>query len=108
MCVHAKSLQLCLTLGDTMDDSRQAPLSMGFSRQEDWSGLPSPPPGDLTDSGIKPMFLRTLALAGVSLPLSANWEALTLCYSSLILVKMPLFISNYCLLNDLVETRRYT
>ena len=32
----------------------QAPLSMGFSRQEDWSGLPFPPPGDLLDPGIKP------------------------------------------------------
>ena len=31
-----------------------APLSMGFSRQEYWSGLPFPPPGDLPDPGIKP------------------------------------------------------
>ena len=34
--------------------ARQAPLSMGFSRQEYWSGLPCPPPGDLPNSGIKP------------------------------------------------------
>ena len=34
--------------------ARQAPLSMGLSRQEDWSGLPFPPPGDLPDLGIKP------------------------------------------------------
>ena len=33
---------------------RQAPLSMGFSRQEYWSGLPCPRPGDLPDPGIKP------------------------------------------------------
>ena len=33
----------------------QGPLSMGFFRQEYWSGLPSPPPGDLPDSGIKPV-----------------------------------------------------
>ena len=32
----------------------QAPVSMGFSRQEYWSGLPFPPPGDLPDPGIKP------------------------------------------------------
>ena len=32
----------------------QTPLSMGFFRQEKWSGLPFPPPGDLPDSGIKP------------------------------------------------------
>ena len=36
--------------------ARQAPLSMGFSRQEYWSGLPFPPPGDLPDPGIKPGF----------------------------------------------------
>ena len=34
--------------------SCHAPLSMGFSRQEYWSGLPFPPPGDLPDPGIKP------------------------------------------------------
>ena len=34
--------------------AHQAPLSMGFSRQEDWSGLPCPPPGDLPDPGIEP------------------------------------------------------
>ena len=44
--------QLCLTLCDPMDC--QAPLSMGFSRQEYWSGLPFPSPGDLPNSGIEP------------------------------------------------------
>ena len=34
--------------------ARQAPLFMGFSRQEYWSGLPCPPPGDLPNPGIKP------------------------------------------------------
>ena len=34
--------------------ARQAPLSLGFSRQEYWSGLPCPPPGDLPDPGIEP------------------------------------------------------
>ena len=37
----------------------QPPLSMGFSRQENWSGLPCPPPGDLLDPGIKPEFLTS-------------------------------------------------
>ena len=36
------------------DCSCQAPLSMGFSRQEYWSGLPFPTPGDLSDPGIEP------------------------------------------------------
>ena len=34
--------------------AHQAPLSMGFSRQEYWGGLPSPSPGDLPNPGIKP------------------------------------------------------
>ena len=42
----------------------QARLSMGFSRQESWSGLPFPPPGDMPDPGIKPVSLRSSALAG--------------------------------------------
>ena len=41
----------------------QAPKSMGFSRQEYWSGLPYPPPGILPDSGIKPTSLKSSALA---------------------------------------------
>ena len=44
--------QSCPTLCDPMDCSRQAPQSMGFSRQEYYSGLPFPSPGDLPDSGI--------------------------------------------------------
>ena len=42
----------------------QAPLSMGFSKQGHWSGLPCPPPGDLPDPVIKPVFLTSPALAG--------------------------------------------
>ena len=42
----------------------QAPLSMGFPRQEHWSGLPFPPPGDLPDPGIEPLSLMSPALAG--------------------------------------------
>ena len=42
----------------------QAPLSTGFSRQEHWGGLPCPPPGDLSNPGIKPASFTSLALAG--------------------------------------------
>ena len=45
--MHAKLLQSCLTLWDPWIVACQARLSMGFSRQEHWSGLPFPPPGDL-------------------------------------------------------------
>ena len=44
--------------------ARQAPLSMGFSRQEYWSGLPCPPPGDLLNPGIEPVSSIYPALAG--------------------------------------------
>ena len=44
--------------------AHQAPLSMEFSRQEYWSGLLNPPPGDLPGPGIKPTFPVSLALAG--------------------------------------------
>ena len=52
-----KGHQSCPTLYDRMDLAHQTPLSMGFSRQEYWSVLPCPPPGDLPDPGIKPRSL---------------------------------------------------
>ena len=49
-------INLCPTLCEPMDYiACQAPLSMGFFRQEHWSGLPSPSPEDLPDPGIKPV-----------------------------------------------------
>ena len=44
--------------------AHQTPLSLGFPRQEYWSGLPFPPPGDLPNSGIKPESSVSPALAG--------------------------------------------
>ena len=57
MCVssHFNGVQLCVTLGTA------APLAMGFSRQEYWSGLPCPPPGDLPDPGIEFVSLESPA-----------------------------------------------
>ena len=53
----------------------QAPLSMEFSRQEYWSELPCPRPGDLPDAGIKPTSPMSPALAGVVFfTTSATWE----------------------------------
>ena len=62
--------------------SRQAPLSMRFSRQEDWSGLPCPPPGDLPDPGIEPWSLISPALAGRFFTTSTIWEAPDYTYGS--------------------------
>ena len=56
--------------------ARQAPLSMGFSSQEHWSGLPCPPPGDLPDLGIEAASLTSPAMAGRFFTTSAPWEAL--------------------------------
>ena len=53
----------------------QAPLSMGFSRREFWSGLPCPPPGDLPHSEIEPPSFTSPTLAGRFFTTSANWEA---------------------------------
>ena len=61
--MYAKLLQSCLTLCRPLTRACQAPLSMGFSRQEYWSGLPCPPPGDLPKLGIKPVSLLSPALA---------------------------------------------
>ena len=54
----------------------QAPLSVGFSRQEYWTGLPCPLPGDLSDPGIDPASLMYLALVGGFFTTSTSWEAL--------------------------------
>ena len=55
--------------------ARQAPLFMGFPRQEYWSWLPCPPLGDLPNWGIKPKSLMSPALAGEFFTTSATWEA---------------------------------
>ena len=57
--------QSCLTFMTPWTVAYQAPLSMGFSRQEHWRGLPFPSPGDLPDPGIKP---GSPALQADSLP----------------------------------------
>ena len=74
-CVHAcvlccfSRVQLFLTLWTL---TRQAPLYMGFSRREYWSGLPYLPPGAFPDPGVE---YTSLALAGGFLTTSTTWEA---------------------------------
>ena len=55
--------------------ARQAPLSMGFSKQEHWSGLPCPPLGDLSDPEIEHTSLKFSALAGRFFTISTIWKA---------------------------------
>ena len=65
MKVKVKSLGCVRPFSTPWTIAYQAPLSMGFSRQEYWSGLPFPSPGDLPDPGIEP---RSSALQSDSLP----------------------------------------
>ena len=59
----------------------QAPLSIGFSRQEYWSELPCPPPGDLPDPGIEPESLESPVLAGGFFTTSTTWKVLAYLYT---------------------------
>ena len=66
-------VHLCSVVSDSATPwtvACQAPLSIGFSRQEYWSGLPFPPPADFPDQGIKPMSPVSPALEVGSLPLA--------------------------------------
>ena len=75
--VCVKSLQSCLTLCDPMvlwTVVFRLLCPWGFSRQEYWSGLSCPPPGDLPDPGIKPSSLMSPALASGFFTTSATLE----------------------------------
>ena len=73
MCMHAKLLQLCLTLVIPWTVACQVPLSMGFSRKEYCSGLPFPSPEDLPHSGTE---LRSPALQADSLATELRGKSL--------------------------------
>ena len=72
-CCHFSHVQLFVTLWTI---AHQAPLSMRFSRQEYWSGLPCPPQGDLPNLGVESVSLTSPALADELFTTSATWEAL--------------------------------
>ena len=73
-CWHALSCSVVSDSATAWTAALQAPLSMGFSRQEHCSGLPCPPPGDLPDPGIKPVSLMSPALAARLFTTSATWQ----------------------------------
>ena len=75
ICVlsHFSRVWLCVSLWTV---ASQAPLFMGFSRQEYWSRFPCPLPGDLPNSGFEPMFLMSPALAGSFFTTSSTQEVL--------------------------------
>ena len=73
--VHAKSFSHVWLFATLWPVACQAPLSMGFSRQEHQSGLPCPLPGDLSNPGIEPASLMSPALADRFFTTSTSWEA---------------------------------
>ena len=79
----------------------QAPLSMGFSRQEYWNGLPCPPPGHLPDPGVKPVSLISHLLPGGFFTTSTTWEPLLL-----MIITANLFSIYVTLMMGKIESRR--
>ena len=64
VCVHACTLSYVLFFATLWTAAHQAPLSVEFSRQEFWRGLPFPSPADLPNPGMEPVFPGSPALAG--------------------------------------------
>ena len=73
--IHAQSLSRVQLFATPWTVTCQAPLSMGFSRQEYWSGLPCLPPGHLPNPGIEPKSLKSPALVGGFFTSCTTWEA---------------------------------
>ena len=82
----SKAFFVCLFFSRTTIFTSAVPLPMEFSRQEYWSRMPFPPPGDLPDPGIKP---ASLASAGGLFTTRATWEGL--------LIHISLYIEYLCL-----------
>ena len=83
--------------------AHEAPLSMGFSRQEYWSGLPCPPLGGLPDPGVKSRYLVSLALAGGFFTPSTTWEASSVGSNLLLISAVFFFISGTVRLPSLIS-----
>ena len=92
---HFSCVQLFVTLWTA---AHQSPLSMRFSRQEYWSGLPCPPSGDLSDPGFKALALASPLLAGRFFTTNTTWEALYYCHWGSITELMNCVIDITCCL----------
>ena len=74
-CVLLSHLRHVQLFGILWIRAHQAPLSMGFSRQGYWSGLPCSPSGNFPNPGIEPVSLMSPALAGGFFTTSTTWKA---------------------------------
>ena len=71
--------------------AHKAPLSMEFPRQEYWSELPFPTPGDLPNSGIKHVSLASPALAGGFFTTSITWEVILYIVCTYFIPNVPVY-----------------
>ena len=86
----------------------QAPLSMGFSRQEYWSGLPWPPPGDLPDPGVESVSLMSPALAGSFFTTSTTKNFCVFDHNPKRIIGLNQQFINHLIFIDLFLTNKYT
>ena len=109
VCVP-KLLQLCPAFCDPMDCSPPGFFSIRFSRQEYWSGLLCPPPGDLPDPGIEPASLMSPTLAHQFFLTCTTWEArgaLLELKESEGRILLKFFHNNYTFLNKINKVCNY-
>ena len=93
MCVFVLSCFIHIQLFATLwTVAHWAPLSLGFSRQEYWSGLPCLSPGEHLNPRIEPMSLISAALAGGFFTTRATWEALCVCVCVCVCVCICIYI----------------
>ena len=97
LCMHAQSLQSCQLCVTLWAVARQSPLYLGFSRQEYWSGLPFPPPGDLPHLELKSTSLTSPALTGWFFTTSTTWETLPMQVSTEHWVEFPVLYRRFLL-----------
>ena len=106
-CRCAKLLQCIWLIATLWTIAHQAPLPMGSSRQEYWSRLPYPPPGNLPDPGIEPVSHKSPALANSLFTASATWEAPSFSCSWLNLSSSSFFTVHIFLIPPLLLPYKY-
>ena len=110
LCSALSCVQLC---ANPWTVARQAPPSMGFSRQEYWSGLPFPSPGYLPGPGIKPASLASPALAGgfsgerLIRSFNKSRDMITFSFLKNLCSRMKIMGDRYAFLEDEKLTRTY-
>ena len=101
-------LRRVLLFATPRDCSPPNPLSMEFSRQEYWSGLPFPTPGNLPDAGIKPASPPSPALAGGFFTIEPPWETLVgfRCEEGFLIMTVPCLLP--CFYYSLLPAFQYS